>query len=115
MISINIWDDYSETDESPNTFMYIESRTPEDKPRLEYLLDWLNKNYSGNSKFSLQLYDSKKKYPELVGTEHEWCLFHRWEIKIENLPHPDRHKLMQWLNDTKLTYNNEPFEFFSES
>jgi predicted secreted protein len=66
-------------------------------------------------KLWIENYDSKKKYPQLVGTENEWCLFERWEIKVENLTHKRLDKLIGELNNVNLSMDNLPFEFYSES
>lgn len=121
---INIWDDYYEDDyvpvgEKQETYIYVEdSEIPleERKKVLEYLLNYINNNLKLEGvKLFLFFYDSKLKYPTLIGTENEWCLFERWEIRVENLTHERRHKLVEELELAKLSLNNIPFHIYSES
>ena len=121
---INIWDDYYEDDyvpvgEKQETYIYVEdSEIPleERKKVLEYLLNYINNNLKLEGvKLFLFFYDSKLKYPTLIGTENEWCLFERWEIRVKNLTHERRHKLVEELELAKLSLNNIPFHIYSES
>jgi hypothetical protein len=122
-VPINIWDDYYEDGYVPEgkiqkTYIYVENyEMSEDmcKHCLEILLQHIQKITSTDVKTWIEYYDSKLKYPNLIGTEHESMLFTRWEIKMENLSHKDRHKLVDQLNDLQLTYEGVPIEIYSES
>lgn len=123
-IHINIWDDYYEDDyipegEKQETYIYVEnSDLSHDKQRecLQYLLDWMIVNVKLEGvKMWLFFYVSKDKYPNLVGTEHEWCLFDRWEIRIENLTHERRYELVEELEKADLHDDVIPFEIDSSS
>jgi hypothetical protein len=122
-ILINIWDDFYDDSyvpkgEKQETYIYVEEDFPQEKKKeyLEYLLKYMNEKLSLKGvKIWMEHYDSKKKYPELIGTEHEWCLFERWEIKVENLTHKRLEKLVDELNDANLMIDNLPFHIYSES
>ena len=59
---------------------------------------------------NLFFYDSKVKYPKLIGPEYEYLHFQRWEIRLENLTHKRRFKLVDELNNAKLSIDGIPFE-----
>jgi len=121
---INIWDDYYEDGyvpegEKQETYMYVETDevTLEQKKNiLEHILSYINNNLKLNGvKTSLIFYDSKIKYPTLVGSEYEWCLFERWEVRFENLTHKRLFKLLDELTSANLMVDNTPLNIYSES
>ena len=124
-IPINIWDDYYEDgyvpkDEIQKTYIYVEDSDLSlefRKECLEFLLDYINKHIVLKGvKMWIELYESRKQYPNLIGTEHEKYMFDRWEIKVENMTHRQREVLVEMLNETvDLTANGIPFNIYSES
>lgn len=123
-IQINIWDDYYDDDHVPEgekqeTYIYVENDDlshDKHKECLQYLLDWMIVNLKLDGvKMWMFFYVSKDKYPKLVGTEHEWCLFDRWEIRVENLTHERREELVEELEKSNLHNDVIPFEIYSES
>ena len=123
-IPINLWDDYWEDDFVPEgeiqkTFMYVENyefSLEDTKKYLELLLDFIYNNFDlPNVKMWLELYESAKKYPNFVGTEHECMLFNRWEIKFENLSHKKANEMLLFLEKSNLKFDGKIFIFYSES
>ena len=123
-ISINIWDDfyddgYVSEGEKLETYIYIEdSDMPLEKCKeyLEILLEYINKNLNINGiKLWMELYESKKKYPNLISTEHERMFFDRWEIKLEGLTHERLDEWMKVLENIDIKVNGIPFHIYSES
>lgn len=125
-IGINIWDDYWDDGYVPEgeiqeTYAYVEGGrdylTNEDQKKiLELLLNHLkNKKHLQDVEMHLEFYDSKLKYPQLVGTENEWCLFERWELRFKHLTHDIRETLVEGLKTENLTCNNIPLNIYSES
>lgn len=123
-IPINIWDDYYEEGyipegEKQETYIYVEdSDIPQEvrKACLEYLLEYINDNLKLDGvKMWMYFYDSKEKYPNLIGTEHECMFFERWEIRVENLTHERRYSLVEELNNAHLSVDKIPFHIYSES
>ena len=128
-IPVNIWDDYLEEDEDGSvpegekqeTNIYIEADITElaeekSKEYLEYLLNYMKENLNLDGvKMEMFFYVGRDKYPNLVGTEYENCLFDRWEIKVENLTHERRYKLVEELEEANLYVEGIPFEIYSES
>lgn len=121
---INIWDDFWEDGDVPEgdkqeTYIYVEDTDiPHEKRKecLELLLKYMKDNLVFDGvKMWLFYYDSKLKYPQLIGTENEWCLFERWEIRVENLTHERLHILLEELKTAKLSLDNIPFDIYSES
>ena len=75
-ISVNIWDDYYDDGYVPNgeiqsTYIYVEDEDmplEERKECLEFLLNYINDNIKLRGvKMWIELYDSKKEYPNLIG------------------------------------------------
>jgi hypothetical protein len=123
-IPINIWDDYYEDGYVPEgeiqkTYIYVEDTDISLEKRKEcliQLLEYMTSNLIFNNvEFSLFFYDSKVKYPKLVGPEYEDMHYQRWEIRIINLTHDRRIKLVDELNEAKLSIDGIPFEIYSES
>lgn len=126
-IPINIWDDYYEENEDgtmpegekQETYIYVEDSDISHEIRKECLEKLLNgmqeKIKLDGVNMWMFYYDSKLKYPQLVGTENEWCLFERWEIRVEGLTHKRKDELIDELNNLNLSINNIPFEIYSES
>lgn len=123
-IPINIWDDFYDDGYVPEgkiqkTYIYVEDSDLDletKKGALEILLNHLKTKVDlPGVKLWMEFYDSKKKYPQLVGTEHEWCLFERWEIKVEHLTHERLHSLVEELEEANLSFNGAKFNIYSES
>jgi|SRR5574344_1250043 hypothetical protein len=123
-IPINIWDDYYEDDYIPKdkkqeTYIYVEDTDISLEKRKECLMllyEYMTSKLDlKNIKMNLFFYDSKVKYPKLIGPEYEYLHFQRWEIRLENLTHKRRFKLVDELNNAKLSIDGIPFEIYSES
>lgn len=123
-IPINIWDDYHEDGyvpegEKQETYAYVEDSDLSHELRkqaLEFLMNYIKeKKLLPEVDIILSYYDSKKKYPGLIGTENEWCLFERWELRFDNLTHESREKLVQTLQKEKITFDDNIFSIYSES
>lgn len=125
-ILINIWDDFYDDGYVPEgkiqeTYIYVENDKDEVSPEkqkecLEILLKYMTDNLKLDGvKMWLFFYVSRDKYPNLVGTEHEWCLFDRWEIRVENLTHDRLYDLLQELEKSNLSIDGMPFDIYSES
>ena len=58
----------------------------------------------------------KEKYKKLAADpDYAYMLVSRWEIKVEHLTHKRRYILESELNSANLSYNNLPFNVYSES
>lgn len=119
LVPVNIWDDYWEDGHVPEgekqeTYMYIETddiSLDDQKEYLDWLLNHMQKEFDLEGiKMWVELYESRKKYPNLVGSEYEHMLFDRWEIRCEGLTHVRRGQLVEELNDGTI-----PFIVYSES
>ena len=123
-IPINIWDDfyddgYIPQGETQNTYIYVEeSKMPLEKQEaiLQVLLEHLKTNVRLDG-VTLNLFfnDISSQYPQWIGTEHEWMLYKRWEIKVNNLTHKRLDSLVGELNNAHLDYEGVPFRIYSES
>lgn len=124
-IPINIWDDFYEDDYVPEgakqeTYIYVEdSEIPLEKRKeyLEKFLDYINNNLNTeNIKVWLELFESRKKYPNLVGNpDAEKLFFDRWEIKVEGLSHKRLNEWMETLGQTSIEVDGILFDIYSES
>ena len=124
-IPINIWDDYYDDGHVPKdakqeTYIYVEDTDLSMEFRekcLEFLLNYINEHVVLRGvKMWIELYESKKKYPNLIGNlDAEKMFFDRWEIKVENMTHKQREVLVEMLNEANLSLNNIPFNIYSES
>ncbi len=124
IIPINIWDDFYDDENIPegeiqSTYIYVEDSDLSHQERydaLQVLLRHLAYNVDLDGvRMWMHFHDSKLEYPQLVGTEHEWCLYQRWEIKVENLTHERLHKLEEELQNANLESNGVPLVIYSES
>lgn len=123
-IPINIWDDFYDDDYMPEgkkleTYIYVENTDiPQEKRKeyLEVLLNYINKNLNTNKiKLWMELYESRKKHQNLIGTEYECMLFERWEIKLEGLTHERLYEWMKVLKNVDIKVDGIPFHIYSES
>ena len=123
-ILINIWDDYYDDGYVPEgkkqeTFIYVENDEPQAfrKETLAFLLKHIqDNNLLPGVKLWMTFYESRKKYPQLVGTDNEWMLFERWEIRVEGITHLQREGLVKILEKTQLEYGeNFLLNVYSES
>jgi len=123
-IPINIWDDFYDDGYVPqgktqNTYIYVEEPDiPLEKQEaiLQILLEHLKTNVRLEG-VTLNLFfnDTSLKYPQFIGTENEWMLFKRWEIRVDNLTHKRLDSLVGELNNAHLDYEGVPFRIYSES
>ncbi len=124
-IPINIWDDFYDDGYVPDgekleTYIYVEDSTISHEKRkqyLEILLNYITKNLNIDGvKLWLEFYESKKKYPNLIGnSEAERMFFDRWEIKVEGLTHKRLYKWMDILENIDIKIDNAAFYIYSES
>lgn len=124
-IPINIWDDfyddgYVPEGEKSETYIYVEdSNIPQEKRKeyLEVFLDYINKNLNTDGiKLWMELYESRKKYPNLVGNpEAEKMFFDRWEIRLECITHERLDEWMPILKNVDIKVDGIPFRIYSES
>jgi len=124
-IPINIWDDFYDDGYVPEgekleTYIYVEDTDISQEKRkkyLETLLEYINKNLNTDGvKLWLELYESRKKYPNLVGNpEAEKMFFDRWEIKVEGLTHRRLHEWMKVLENVHIEADGLPFYIYSSS
>jgi hypothetical protein len=123
---INIWDDYYEDGYIPDgeiqeSYIYVEdSDISLDKRKevLEHLMKYIETYFisvNADTKMYLYFYDSKVKYPKLIGEEHEWMHFKRWEIKLEKFSHDLRYDLLEHLISLNLMIDDIPLHIYSES
>ncbi|MDV7399336.1 hypothetical protein RZS08_48440, partial [Arthrospira platensis SPKY1] len=105
-------DGYVPEGEKLETYIYVEdSDIPQEKRKeyLEVLLEYINKNLNTNGiRLWLELYESRKKYPNLIGTEHECMFFDRWEIKLEGLTHKRLDEWMEVLENVDIKVDDIP-------
>lgn len=113
IVPINIWDDYSDGDD---TYIYVESSEyslDESKSILEKLLKYIHCNLSLEMvKMNISLYDSKKFILDL-DSRYDKFHFKRYEIVVENLLHTRRVKLVDELSNVVL--NDIKLNVYSES
>ena len=124
-IPINIWDDFYDDGYVPEgeileTNIYIETdEISAEKQRecLEILLEYINKNLNIDGvKLWIEFYDSRKKYPNLIGNpDAEAMFFDRYEIKLEGLTHKRLDEWMFVLENVNISVDNIPFYIYSES
>jgi len=124
-IPINICDDFYDDGYVPEgkkleTYIYVEDHNISHEKRKEYLeifLDYINKNLNIDGiKFWMEFYESRKKYPNLIGNpEAERMFFDRWEIRLENLTHERLDDWMEKLKNIEIKADNIPFYIYSSS
>ncbi len=124
-IPINIWDDfyddgYVPKGEKQETYIYVEDTDiPQDKRKeyLEVLLDYIKTNLNiDDVKLWMELYESRKKYPNLIDNpEAEVMFFDRWEIRIEGITHKRLDEWMGILENENINVNDIPFYIYSSS
>lgn len=125
-INVNIWDDFHDDGyvpegETQETFAYIEGSFKKKEDDCKNVLELIKIQIERLAKpeWNLVLYmdyhDSAKIYPNLVGTEHEWCLYKRWQLEFKNLTHKALDYLVEELNKQNLSYQGKPLNIYSES
>lgn len=124
-INVNIFDDYYGDDAVPageiqETYAYLEGTDLSDDDQravlLQLQLSCMELKKAGSSlECNLCWYDAAQRYPMLVGTEIEACLFKRWQLEMKNLPHSEREALVENLAGLALTYRERPLFIYSES
>lgn len=123
-ISINIWDDYYDDGYIPEgeiqeTYAYAECKISDQKAKeaLELVQSSINQIYDNQPPFEMDLYyyESAKKYPNLVGTEHEHFLYNRWQLGFKHMNHEVREALVKSLEKQNLSLDEIPFSIYSES
>ncbi len=124
LISVNIWDDFYDDEHVPDgeiqeTYAYIEEDNlsyDTEKECLAILMKHVEKTaLFPNENMELSFYDSAKVYPNLVGTEHEYCLYKRWQIQFKNITHSTLDSLVEKLNNADLHHNGIALGIYSES
>jgi len=124
-IPVNIWDDYYDDGYVPEgdiqkTYAYVESQDfSEDdcKAILGLLKNEIEQiaKPEWNLKLDVEFYDSAKVYPNLVGTEHEFFLYKRWQLNMINISHEAREVIVDQFEKKTLSYNNMDIDVYSES
>lgn len=124
-ININIWDDYHEDGYVPEgeiqeTYAYVDGGGFTDDDVRMILLELqqsigMVRTTASALQLSIEWYDSAVVYPNLVGTEHEHCLYKRWQLQMKHLPHREREDLIEALNGLHLDYKGTPIFVYSES
>lgn len=123
-ININIWDDYHDDGYTPvgetqETYAYIESDLNGDDCKAVLTLFKTTIESLSQQEWNLELYleyyDSAKIYPNLIGTEHEHCLYKRWQLEIKNLTHRNRELLIELIKNQPFMYHETPIVVYSES
>jgi hypothetical protein len=125
-INVNIWDDFHDDGyvpdgETQETYAYIESNGEVEDVDCKNVLELLKTNIEMLAKPEWNLvlyvdyYDSAKVYPNLVGTEHAWCLYKRWQLEMKNITHEALDYLVENLQKQQLKYNGIPLDIYSES
>jgi hypothetical protein len=123
-ISVNIWDDFYDDGYVPDgeiqeTYAYIEDDNLTDnvqKECLALLIKYIKKTtLFPNDDIELSFYDSAKVYPNLVGTEHEYCLYKRWQIQFKSLTHSKLDDLVEQLNKASIHHAGVSLKIYSES
>ena len=132
-ININIWDDFYDDGYIPQgkkqkRYIYVEENEKnitqeKQKECLEVLLKCINENLNVSGvKIWMEYYDSKVKYPEINEVdspqfmkEHPNFHYCRWEIKIEDLTHERLDEWMEYLKKVNLSFDEVPFNVYSES
>jgi hypothetical protein len=124
-IPINIWDDFYEDGYLPEgekleTFIYIEDSSISQEKEKQYLfvlIEYIIENLNTEGiKLWLELYESRKQYPNLVGNpEAERMFYDRWEIKVEGLTHQRLDEWMMVFKNVEIKVDNIPFFIYSES
>lgn len=118
-VCINIWDDYDE--DSDGTYAYVEESTPDsfNKLCLTYVMEHIQSRYLDtvlkDCELSLTFYDSANVYPSLLGTEHDYCLYKRWQLQFSHLPCEARQALVEKLNTDQLVFDGITINIISES
>lgn len=124
-IPINIWSDFYDDGYVPDgevteSYIYIEDSDIEldkQKEYLEFLYNYIKNNLNINGvKIWIELYESRKKYPNLVGNpDAEKMFFDRWEIRLENITHERVFDWLKILDNVEIKVDNIPFFIYSES
>lgn len=124
-IHINIWDDYHDDGfvpegETQETYAYVEgSDLTDDESRavlvqLQQTVESI-KAHDSALVCCIKWHDSAAVYPNLVGTEHEWCLYKRWQLQMKHLPHSEREQLVEMLGRHEIQHDGRPVVVYSES
>jgi len=114
-ISVNIWDDYLD---GSDTYAYVESSViPVDyeKEVLGFLMTELARYLDHDVTMELVYYKSADKYPSLIGSEHEYSLYQRWQLNFKNLSHERLESLVEILEDASIKHDDIKVDIYSES
>ena len=125
ILNINFWDDFYDDDHIPEgkiqeTHAYVEGGDAPDqteKEVLEFIMEFIKEHCKLDAKTEMELvfHDSKLKYPHMIGTEHEWCLYQRWQINFKHLTHESLFKIMEKFENTVLCFGGYKLNIYSES
>lgn len=125
-ICVNIWNDYDGDEsvpagESQETFAYIEGGDLTDDEKRDVLLqlqqtiEAIKAPPFSSLLCNIKWYDSAAVFPNLVGTEHENCLYKRWQLQMKHLSHRDREQIVEILSQHGLKFNGMSVDVYSES
>lgn len=128
-IPINIWDDYYEDGYVPKgkiqeTYAYVEDYDISHELHEKYLnilFNYIQKNLTLNKvDIKLEFHDTKNDYDsktveKCIKEYGEKFFFKRWEIQFKNLTHKRLWKLVDELNEAKLSIDGISFDIYSES
>jgi hypothetical protein len=118
-IPINIWDDYG-----LDTHAFVEDTSiPLDNTKeiLDIVINFANQLNLVDIKMWIELDDPLGKFAknnpnaDLADPLYAKIFPPKWKLNFENLTDAKRDKLLNELNLAGLSYNNIPFEFYSES
>jgi len=99
-VDINIWDDYHEDGYVPEgevqeTYIYVEDvfTLVQEQEALMVLCGYLQHKYDW-VEFKMEMRDSRKEYPHMNWEEIGMKPIIRWEIKVKNMTHEVREKIV---------------------
>ena len=126
VIVVNLWDDYvddaaeGETVEQ-STYAYVEhDDVSEDDQKivllaLETRLQAWAFAFDQDIQTRVEMYDSLKKYPSLVGSEYEDFAYKRWQLFVDGLTHVGRENFVDHMGKAPLEREDWRVEVISES
>jgi len=121
-VSVNIWDDFYDDGYAPDgeiveTFVYIDDTIfsfDERTEFLEYIKEIID-SYKFPIQTKMSIYDTKIKYPNLDFEELQMEHWRRPEIRLYNITHDIREKILDKLNVSDLSFKNKNFRIYSSS
>jgi len=115
-IDVNIWDEYT-SDNSTYAYVEVEEEliSSEDEKLILDQVNMIIEQLPFNLKTNVIFHDYRDDSPHLVGTQFEFTLAKRWELKLEPVSYEVIEKLLESLNMAKLIFNEYLLNFISES